>query len=79
MEGSPYTQRTLDFVHVLHRMPGHGNNVGTVIQSYMLRAEADVEKLLSERIRIRLCKGAYKELLRLLIRRSLKLTPTTSS
>jgi proline dehydrogenase len=61
MEGSPYTQRTLDFVHVLHRMPGHGNNVGTVIQSYMLRAEADVEKLLSERIRIRLCKGAYKE------------------
>ena len=27
----------------------------------MLRAEADVEKLLSERIRIRLCKGAYKE------------------
>jgi proline dehydrogenase len=27
----------------------------------MLRAEADVDKLLSERIRIRLCKGAYKE------------------
>jgi proline dehydrogenase len=61
MEGSPYTQRTLDFVHALHRMPGHDNNVGTVIQSYMLRAEADVDKLLSERIRIRLCKGAYKE------------------
>jgi proline dehydrogenase len=27
----------------------------------MRRSEADVEKLLSERIRIRLCKGAYKE------------------
>jgi proline dehydrogenase len=27
----------------------------------MRRAEADIEKLLSERIRIRLCKGAYKE------------------
>jgi proline dehydrogenase len=27
----------------------------------MLRAEADVEKLLADRIRIRLCKGAYKE------------------
>jgi proline dehydrogenase len=27
----------------------------------MLRAEADVDNLLSERIRIRLCKGAYKE------------------
>ena len=61
MEGSPYTQRTLDFVHELHRMPGNGGHVGTVIQSYMLRAEADVEKLLADRIRIRLCKGAYKE------------------
>jgi len=61
MEGSPYTERTLDFVHELHRRPGHGNCVGTVIQSYLKRSEADVEKLLSERIRIRLCKGAYKE------------------
>ncbi|MGA3092856.1 MAG: proline dehydrogenase family protein [Terriglobales bacterium] len=61
MEGSPYTERTLDFVHELHRVPGNANHVGTVIQSYMRRAEADVEKLLSERIRIRLCKGAYKE------------------
>lgn len=61
MEGSPYTQRTLDFVHELHRVPGNQNCVGAVIQSYMRRAEADIEKLLSERIRIRLCKGAYKE------------------
>jgi proline dehydrogenase len=61
MEGSPYTQRTLDFVHQLHRMPGHAGRVGTVIQSYMLSAEADVERLLADRIRIRLCKGAYKE------------------
>ncbi len=61
MEGSPYTQRTLDFVHELHRMPGNGNSVGTVIQAYLKRSESDVEKLLAERIRIRLCKGAYKE------------------
>jgi len=61
MEGSPYTQRTLDFVHELHRMPGHAGVVGAVIQSYMRRAESDIEKLLAERIRIRLCKGAYKE------------------
>ena len=61
MEGSPYTQRTLDFVHELHRVPGNEGCVGAVIQSYMRRAEADVEKLLAERIRIRLCKGAYKE------------------
>ena len=61
MEGSPYTQRTLDFVHELHRMPGHAKRVGAVIQSYMLRAEDDVQKLLADGIRIRLCKGAYKE------------------
>ena len=61
MEGSPYTQRTLDFVHELHRVPGNQGCVGAVIQSYMRRSEGDVEKLLSEGIRIRLCKGAYKE------------------
>jgi len=61
MEGSPYTQRTLDFVHQLHREPGNAGAVGTVIQSYMRRAEADVEKLVGDGIRIRLCKGAYKE------------------
>jgi proline dehydrogenase len=61
MEGSPYTQRTLDFVHELHRVPGNQNCVGAVIQSYMRRAQSDIEKLLHERIRIRLCKGAYKE------------------
>ena len=61
MEGSPYTQRTLDFVRGLHREPGHAGRVGTVIQSYMYRSEKDVDDLLSERIRIRLCKGAYKE------------------
>ena len=61
MEGSPYTQRTLDFVHELHRHPENQGCVGAVIQSYMRRAEADIDKLLSERIRVRLCKGAYKE------------------
>jgi proline dehydrogenase len=61
MEGSPYTQRTLDFVHELHARPGHGNSVGTVIQAYLKRSESDVEKLLADGIRIRLCKGAYKE------------------
>ena len=32
-----------------------------MIQSYLKRSEKDVEELLAERIRIRLCKGAYKE------------------
>ena len=61
MEGSPYTERTLNFVRELHRLPGHSERVGTVIQSYLRRSEKDVDDLLAERIRIRLCKGAYKE------------------
>jgi proline dehydrogenase len=61
MEGSPYTQRTLDFVYELHRMPGNQGAVGAVIQSYMRRAESDIANLLAEGIRVRLCKGAYKE------------------
>lgn len=61
MEGSPYTQRTLDLVRELHRVPGHQGCVGAVIQSYLRRSERDVEELLKEGIRIRLCKGAYKE------------------
>lgn len=61
MEGSPYTQRTLDFVHRLHSQPENATHVGAVIQSYLFRSEKDVEELLAQRIRIRLCKGAYKE------------------
>jgi len=61
MEGSAYTDRTLDFVHELHRIPGNAGCVGAVIQSYLRRAEADIEKLLAAGIRIRLCKGAYQE------------------
>ena len=59
MEGAPYAQRTLDFVHELHRRyPGH---TGAVLQAYMRRSEADAGKLIAGKIRIRLCKGAYKE------------------
>ncbi len=61
MEGSAYTQRTLDFVRELHRIPENRGVVGAVIQSYMRRSEDDVATLLDEGIRIRLCKGAYKE------------------
>lgn len=61
MEGSAYTQRTLDLVRELHRHPGNQGCVGAVIQSYMRRSEDDVAQLISEGIRIRLCKGAYKE------------------
>jgi proline dehydrogenase len=61
MEGSPYTERTLQFVHCVHAQPGNAGVIGAVIQSYLYRSEKDVEALLAERIRIRLCKGAYQE------------------
>jgi proline dehydrogenase len=61
MEGSPHTERTLDLVRELHSKPGNADAVGAVIQSYMRRSEADVRALCAEGIRIRLCKGAYKE------------------
>jgi proline dehydrogenase len=59
MEGSAYTQATLDMVVRLHRQfPG---SVGVVIQAYLRRSAADIAMLLHEGIRIRLCKGAYQE------------------
>jgi proline dehydrogenase len=62
MEGSRYTQRTLDLVRKLHKLPGNADHVGAVIQASLRRSEADVDELVRHRIRIRLCKGAYKEL-----------------
>jgi proline dehydrogenase len=61
MEGSAYTQKTLDFVRRLHKMPGLAGHVGAVIQSYLYRSQNDIEQLVAEGIRVRLCKGAYKE------------------
>jgi proline dehydrogenase len=59
MEGSPYTEATIAMTERLAaKFPGA---VGTVLQAYLFRTEADTERLLSENIRIRLCKGAYKE------------------
>jgi proline dehydrogenase len=59
MEGSLYTEATISMTERLHaHFPG---GVGTVLQAYLFRTEADAERLLSQGIRIRLCKGAYKE------------------
>jgi proline dehydrogenase len=58
MEGSAYTQRTIDIVtRVRSRNPA----IGAVIQAYLFRSEQDIENLLAHGCRIRLCKGAYKE------------------
>jgi proline dehydrogenase len=59
MEGSVYTEPTIALTERLHRLyPGA---VGTVHQAYLFRTEQDAERLLAQGIRIRLCKGAYKE------------------
>jgi proline dehydrogenase len=59
MEGSAYTQRTLDLVK---RVRARNASIGTVIQAYLHRSEDDIKDLLAYGCRIRLCKGAYKEL-----------------
>ena len=61
MEGSELTQATIDMTREIHAMPNHAGRIGTVLQSYLYRCEEDVNLLLADRIRIRLCKGAYKE------------------
>jgi len=58
MEGSPYTQRTID---MCKRVRAQSDAVGTVVQSYLYRTEEDVKGLLAAGCRMRLCKGAYKE------------------
>ena len=61
MEDSSLTQVTLDIVRRLHARPDLRGAIGIVIQSYLYRSGADIEQLLADGIRIRLCKGAYKE------------------
>lgn len=58
MEGSPYTQRTVDLTK---RVRAEYSAVGTVMQAYLYRTEQDVQDLLAAGCRMRLCKGAYKE------------------
>ncbi|MBV9270869.1 MAG: proline dehydrogenase family protein [Candidatus Eremiobacteraeota bacterium] len=58
MEGSAVTQQTLD---VFERLFATHKNVGPVLQSYLKRTEADVDRAIEIGARVRLCKGAYNE------------------
>jgi proline dehydrogenase len=60
MESSAHTQRTLDLFEK-DLLPVYGDKVGIVIQSYLRRSAADIDRLISVRARVRLCKGAYQE------------------
>ena len=61
MEDSRLTQDTLDIVRRVHSHAGLRGAVGVVIQAYLYRSQADIEQLLADGIRVRLCKGAYNE------------------
>jgi proline dehydrogenase len=58
MEGSAYTDRTLQIVK---QARAEMDAVGTVIQAYLYRSEQDIRDLLRIGCRVRLVKGAYKE------------------
>lgn len=59
MESSAYTQRTLE-VHQELWDAGY-RNVGIVLQAYLYRTAADIERAIEQGVRVRLCKGAYLE------------------
>ncbi|GBC85501.1 Proline dehydrogenase 1 [bacterium HR11] len=58
MEGSDYTDRTLE---VVHRLRDEFEGVGVAIQAYLYRSERDLRALISRGIKVRLVKGAYRE------------------
>ena len=58
MEGSAYTQKTIDAFQTLRQ---RYDNVGIVLQAYLHRTEDDVKAAIARGDRVRLCKGAYKE------------------
>lgn len=61
MEGSSLTQPTIDLVRRMNANRDYAGHIGVVIQAYLYRSERDISQLLEDRIRIRLCKGAYQE------------------
>jgi len=60
MEGSTHTALTLRLFEERF-YPSYREHVGIVLQSYLYRTAADVERAIDVKCRVRLCKGAYKE------------------
>jgi proline dehydrogenase len=58
MEASAYVGPTLE---VVRRLRADGYDVGPAIQAYLRRSPADVDSLAADRLRVRVCKGAYAE------------------
>lgn len=58
MEGSAVVEATL---RVFERIHASHANVGPVLQAYLKRTPADLERAIGSGVRVRLCKGAYNE------------------
>ena len=58
MEGSPLTQKTID---IFEELRGPFPRLGLCLQAYLVRTGGDVDRLMRRPLRLRLCKGAYKE------------------
>lgn len=58
MESSTYVDRTLAIVEAAH---AEFPRIGAVLQSYLRRTPADLDRLISHGISVRLVKGAYAE------------------
>jgi proline dehydrogenase len=61
MEDSSLTQVTIEIVKRLHAKSELRKAIGIVIQAYLFRSQKDIEELIANGIRVRLCKGAYQE------------------
>lgn len=59
MEGSDYTDRTLDIFRAMH--DEYGDHVGIVLQTMLYRTGQDVLEMIERNARVRLVKGAYAE------------------
>lgn len=58
MEGSNYTQQTIDAFLILLK---ENYRVGIVLQAYLKRSKEDIETMIENGATVRVCKGAYKE------------------
>ncbi len=59
MEGTDVTDSTIGILEKVY--PTYPENVGIVLQAYLLRTREDIDRMCELGARVRLCKGAYRE------------------
>ncbi len=58
MEDSPCTEKT---IRLALELKSEFGNVGTVLQAYLRRSLADLDRLIAAKMNVRICKGIYRE------------------